>query len=219
MPAGIYKCEDGRFVEDPRECGDSGARLLLDPVRRVRLSKLMSFLLRHGPWEAGLRVDRGGWVRIDDLVDGIRERWRNREEYGWVTRVHVLAVALLDPKGRFEVRGGRIRARYGHSFPVELGYEPVRPPSVLYHGTSVERVPRIMAEGLKGMRRLYVHLTVDPRVACETGARHGEPVLLIVDGKILEELGVKVYRASDVIYLTEMVPRKAIRNIELCPRG
>ena len=123
----------------------------------------------------------------------------------------------MDPKGRFEVRDGRIRARYGHSFPVELGYEPTgSPPGILYHGTSIDRVQRILAEGLKPMKRLYVHLSADTGTACETGARHGVPVVVVVDTSVLKRLGVEIYRASPLVYLAEHVPREAIIGVEEC---
>ena len=46
----IYRCRVcGAFTEDQYHCGKQ-AELLLDPGSRVRLSKLMSGLLRYYPW-------------------------------------------------------------------------------------------------------------------------------------------------------------------------
>lgn len=208
----IYRCRVcGAFTEERVHCGVE-AVLLLDARRRVMLSKLMSGLLRHYPWEAGLRLRRGGWVRVEELVEGIRERWRNRELYGWVRREHVEAVALLDPKGRFELRDGWIRARYGHSVRVEIEY-PVAsdPPPILYHGTSRDRVPSILARGLLPMKRLYVHLTRSMELALENARRHGAPIILLVDTLCLRRHGIPVYRATDDIYLAPRVPSRCIR--------
>ncbi len=165
----IYRCRVcGKYVEEEVHCGHR-TELVLDGRKRVMLSKLMSGLLRHYPWEAGLNVDREGWVRIDDLVRGIREKWRNRELYQWVTHEHVIAVASLDPKNRFELRDDMIRARYGHSIDVGIRYEEASISKTLYHGTSRDRLSRILLEGLKPMKRKYVHLTIDPKDAIETG--------------------------------------------------
>ncbi len=208
----IYRCRVcGRYVEEEYHCGVK-TELFLDAKRRVLLSKLMSGLLRHYPWEAGLRISSDGWVSIDELVHGIREKWRNRILYQWVTREHVIAVALLDPKERFEVRNGYIRARYGHSIPVTINYPAVdNPPGKLYHGTSTKSLPGILQEGIKPMKRKYVHLTIDPGDALETGRRHGIPVLLVVDTDCLIGKGYMVYRATSKIYLVEHVPPECIK--------
>ncbi len=206
----IYRCRVcGRFVEEAFHCGVS-CELFLDTRRRVLLSKLVSGLLRHFPWEAGLVVDSEGWVRIDDLVYGIRFKWRNRELYQWVTREHVVAVAQLDPKGRFEVCGDRIRARYGHSFRVSIKYS-IEYPKSLYHGTSVDRLASILREGLKPMKRMYVHTTVSLDDALENARRHGRPAILYIDTSCLKERGIPVYKASNRVYLVPFVPRDCIR--------
>ncbi len=209
----VYKCRVcGAYTEEPVHCGRP-ALLLMDGSRRLKLSKLVSFLLRHGPREACLEPDEEGWVGIDELVRGIRECWRNREAYQWVTREHILALAALDPKGRFEVRDGRIRARYGHSIPVVYRYEPVEnPPPVLYHGTLRRNLPSIAERGLLPMKRRMVHLSSDPRDAYETGRRHGPDVVVLeVDTGCLREKGIPVYRAGKTVYMAPRVPPECIR--------
>ena len=214
----VYRCREGGYTEDPSKCR-MGAELLMTGEQRLRLSKLMSALLRHLPGEAGLRLDEEGWVPVHELVRGIRERWRNRELYRWVTREHVIAVALLDPKGRFQLSSdmSRIRASYGHSVGVRLGYRPLGPgelPERLYHGTVRRNLPSIMRSGILPMRRLAVHLTDSVETAVEVGRRHGgDVVVLVVDPRCLHERGIPVYRASRVIYLAERVPPECIRGV------
>jgi putative RNA 2'-phosphotransferase len=209
----IYKCRVcGAFTESRIHCGVE-AELLIDGRRRVMLSKLLSGLLRHYPWEAGLKPSSDGWVRIDDVVRGIREVWRNRELYQWVTREHVLAVAILDPKQRFEVRNGMIRARYGHSIDVNIEYPVEYPESKLYHGTSIDKLGKILLEGLKPMRRKYVHLTIDYEDAVETGRRHGKPAVLEISIECLRNRGIKLYRATKKIYLAKHIPPECIKQV------
>ncbi len=205
----IYRCRVcGCFTESCVHCSVP-CILFLDGRRRVLLSKLLSGLLRHFPWEAGLCLDENGWVSIDDLVRGIREKWRNRELYQWVTREHVVAIASLDPKGRFEVRGNRIRARYGHSVRVSIEY-PIEYPPRLFHGTSTDRLPRILREGLKPMKRMYVHTTTVYEDAVENARRHGAPVVLVIDTSCLKEKNIPLYKASDRVYLAPYIPRECI---------
>ncbi len=206
----IFKCRVcGRYVEDRIHCGRETI-LFLEASKRVSLSKLISGLLRHFPWEAGLRLDPHGWVSIDDLVRGIREKWRNRELYQWVRPEHVVAVALLDPKERFELRNNMIRARYGHSIDVSIDYPRAVVKNLLYHGTSRDRVLKILVEGIKPMKRKYVHLTIDHDTAVETGGRHGEPVVLKIDPFCLEDRGYTIFRATSKIYLVKYVPPECI---------
>ena len=212
----VYKCRVcGRFVEESFHCGKP-AVLVMDGVRRLRLSKLVSGLLRHFPWEACLELDEGGWVDIDMLVEGIKRCWRNRELYQWVTREHIIALALLDPKGRFELSndGRRIRAAYGHSVKVKIDRRPLsleELPEKLYHGTVKRVLENIFREGIKPMKRLMVHLTDRFEDAVETGRRHGsDVVVLVVDPRCLVEKGYEVYKAGRSVYLVARVPPECI---------
>ncbi len=208
----IYKC-GGRYSES----GGRGCILLLDPARRIRLSKLMSALLRHIPGEAGLKLRSGGWIPVEELVEAIRKKWRNRDAYQWVTRDHVVAVALLDPKGRFEVKEGLIRARYGHTVPVKISYPEDTLAERLFHGTTDNRLHLILTQGLRSMKRLYVHLSPTMETACETASRHkGRPMYLEVDAECLRMNGYKIYRASSTVYLVGYVPPKCIVDVKPC---
>ncbi len=210
----IYECvEDGSLVEEPAECG-SGAKLLIDGNRRVMLSKLVSGLLRHFPSELGLSLDKEGWVDVETLVNAIRERWRNKEAYSWLRVEHVVAVALMDPKGRFELRDGRIRARYGHSVKVDISYEEDTKSAKLYHGTSLQAYRAIMREGIKPGGRLWVHLSTTPEDAAETGRRHGrDVVVLTIDAGCLRARGLKIYVASEKVRLVRYVPTECISHV------
>jgi len=208
----IYKCRVcGAYTERSLHCG-TPARLLLDPSSRTRLSKLMSGVLRHFPEAAGLSLDREGFADIRELVNAIRT-WE-KSDYSWVTEDHVLAIALLDPKGRFEIRNGRIRARYGHSVRVRVEYEMARDISALYHGTQEEKLARIRREGLRPMKRLYVHLSSSIDDAWENARRRGGvPVVLVVDaGRMLRD-GIPIYKASPAVYLASYVPPRYIVRV------
>ena len=44
----------------------------MDERRLVRVSKFLSRHLRHAPKDIGLTLERGGWVRVDDLLAGCK---------------------------------------------------------------------------------------------------------------------------------------------------
>lgn len=208
----IYKCRICRkYVEEPYHCNVE-CELVLDSRRRVMLSKLISGLLRHYPWEAKLKIRSDGWVSINELVNGIRMYWRNKELYQWVKPEHIIALAMLDPKNRFEIHENMIRARYGHSIDVSIEYPVINYVGNLYHGTSRDRVAKILIEGIKPMKRKYVHLTTSIKDAYETGSRHGVPVVLVINTYCLEKNNILIYKATDKIYLVKYVPPQCIKD-------
>src|SRR6266699_5424732 len=75
------------------------------------------------------------------------------------------AVIAQSDKQRYEIRDGLIRAYYGHSIPQKMTREPATPPAMLFHGTTQEAVRAIKVEGLKPMRRQYVHLSAEEATA------------------------------------------------------
>ncbi len=185
--------------------------MVLDEKTRVRLSKKMAGLLRHYPERYGLRLDPEGWASIDDLVAALRRI----PGFEWVERRHILEVIRRDEKGRYELHGGRVRARYGHSVPVRVEYpEPANLPGTLYHGTIASNLPSIRSRGILPGRRLWVHLSTTIEDAVETGRRHGpEVVVLVVDTGCLRGRGLGVYKASEKVYVVERVPPECIRGI------
>jgi len=190
--------------------------LILDGMRRLRLSKLMSALLRHIPHEVGLSMDKEGWVSIGELVNAIRTKWRNRAFYSWLKEEHVIAVALLDKKGRFELKEGKIRAKYGHSIHISISLPEDKEVKILYHGTQVRNLRKILKEGIKPMRRIMVHLTLDKKDALENARRKGSHVAIIaIDADKLRQMGHTVYKAGYKVYVTDYVPPSCICDIRV----
>lgn len=204
----VYKCRVcGSFVEQPMHCG-AEAQLLLDAGERVRLSKLVSGALRHFPQALGLELDAEGFVGVEELARALSRR----RGYEWVRPEHVVALALLDPKGRFELRDGRVRARYGHSIRVRIRYPEEYPNRPLYHGTSRSLLPSILARGLLPMKRLYVHLSAEFADAAERARRFPDPVVLVVDPQRLRGRA-RLLKASDRVYLATRVPPDCIVGV------
>lgn len=67
-----------------------------------------------------------------------------------------------------------------------------------------------MAEGLKPMNRLYVHLSKDEETAVKVGKRHGHPVVLKVNAKEMYDAGKKFYLSQNGVWLTKHVDKKYI---------
>ncbi|MGV3724362.1 MAG: RNA 2'-phosphotransferase, partial [Actinomycetota bacterium] len=121
----------------------------MDPEQLVRISKFLSKHLRHDPAGLGLELEEGGWVQVDDLLQGCaRKRFP-------VTLAQLQEVVAGNDKQRFsfDETGARIRANQGHSVEVDLALDPATPPDTLYHGTGHNTAETVEREGLRKMRR------------------------------------------------------------------
>ncbi|MFW3171661.1 RNA 2'-phosphotransferase [Geodermatophilus sp. CPCC 206100] len=169
----------------------------MDPRDVVRLSKRLSYVLRHAPDSAGLALDAAGWVDVDEVLTALG-----------VTRTDLEHVVATNDKRRFafDDTGTRIRASQGHSVPVVLGYAAEPPPPELFHGTVERFLPAVLAEGLRPGRRHAVHLSPDVETARRVGARRGRPVVLRVDAAGLAAAGAAFTRSANGVWLVDAVP-------------
>lgn len=169
----------------------------MSPADVVRLSKRLSFVLRHRPDSVGLTLDDAGWVGVDELLGALG-----------VTRSQLDDVVARNDEQRFALDGSgtRIRASQGHSVAVDLGYAPAQPPAELFHGTPQRFLARILAEGLRPGARHAVHLSPDVGTARAVGARRGPPVVLRVDAAAMVADGVVFHRSANGVWLVDAVP-------------
>lgn len=168
---------------------------------RVRLSKRMSRALRHDPGRVGLVLDDAGWVSVEDLCRALG-----------VSGAEVEDVVRHGSKQRYELTGGHIRARYGHSLPGHVDLPPADPPPVLFHGTGSGAVDAILRDGLHAGGRQYVHLSPSEATAREVGARHGRPVVLRVDAAAAAADGAVFRRGTDDTWLTDDLDPRYLRR-------
>lgn len=164
-----------------------------------RLSKRLSYVLRHRPDSVGLQLDAEGWADVPALLAALR-----------IGRPSLEQVVRDNDKQRFELRGDRIRAQQGHSLPVDLGLSPRRPPDRLWHGTAAHVLPTVLREGLRPGRRTHVHLSRDPETAHRVGARHGSPVVLEVDAAKAWRDGVVFLLSGNGVWLAPAVPPRYV---------
>ncbi len=173
----------------------------------IILSKFMSFVLRHKPQNFGLVPDQYGFVEIQDLLTVLKNR------YGNIQSSDIEEVVQSCPKQRFEIKGEKIKARYGHSIDVTLDREPFQPPDFLYHGTSPAMIGAILTEGIKPMRRKYVHLSKTREEAFQVGRRKSKnPIVFAVKAKEAYQRGIKFYDMG-VVVLTEAVSAEFIQPL------
>ncbi len=181
----------------------------MDAKRAVKVSKFLSLVLRHDPSAAGLTLDEGGWVTVEELMTGASGAGHR------FSRAELDHVVATNDKKRFAFSedGVRIRASQGHSVAVDLGLADAEPPAVLYHGTSTRSLPLVLREGLRPMARQDVHLSADVATATRVGARHGRPAVLEVDAAALAAAGHRFRLSANGVWLTDSVPASHLRAL------
>jgi putative RNA 2'-phosphotransferase len=196
----IKNCQNhGFFRSDTCACGDAGT-LILNDEQTERLGRFISGALRHFPDDLGLAMNQHGWVDLDFLVDAMRTR------YKWSNKEKLFSIIESDEKGRYEIKGNKIRARYGHSVDVDLDYDENTLPEV-YYGASREEVDILLEKGIRPVKQRYVHLSTSADKAREVAKIHTEdPVLLVINAQEASNDGVAILSATENIVLADEIP-------------
>ena len=179
---------------------------------RSRISKRLSWLLRHGAGEVSLVMDAAGWVAIDDVL----------RQQG-IDRTTLDEVVAVNQKNRLQIDGARIRACQGHSFdnmPVtqaalESTWLRLMPPSTdircewrVWHGTSLHALDGIAQQGILRGGRTHVHLAAAPDST--VGKRHQVDALLAIDGHRMHRANQPLWEAPNGVILARYVPPSCI---------
>jgi putative RNA 2'-phosphotransferase len=175
----------------------------------VRVSRRLSYVLRHRPGSVGLTLDEAGWVDVEALLAALAGSGLP------LTRADLEHVVATNDKRRFafDATGARVRASQGHSVGVDLGYAALQPPDELFHGTVERFLAAILAEGLRPGSRHAVHLSADVDTARAVGARRGRPVVLRVDAAGMAADGFPFSRSANGVWLVAAVPPRYLARL------
>ena len=184
--------------------------IMINEKENKKISKFLSFVLRHNPESIGLKLDDNGWAETEDLLKKMNDRGFN------VTADVLNHIVATNSKQRFSFNENKtkIRASQGHSINVELNLKAATPPEYLYHGTGEKFVSSILANGLQKRERQQVHLSKDRETAIEVGQRHGKPRVFIVEATHMCSEGFLFYLSDNNIWLTDHVPAQYLRLSE-----
>ena len=171
------------------------------PNKNRKISKFLSYILRHKPESIGLELSETGWANLTDLMDCAAKHGTQ------LTRSQIETVVRTNNKQRFSLSEDKqqIRANQGHSIKVNLGLEAIAPPTTLYHGTATKYIDAITQQGLKPQKRHHVHLSQDLETATKVGQRHGKPVILRINAQQMHQDGHLFYRSENGVWLTDTV--------------
>lgn len=177
-------------------------------MNQKKVSKFLSYVLRHNPAAIDLKLNEQGWVSIKQLLQQLEHYKRP------ISHDELLEVVENNNKQRFKIdeTGLYIRANQGHSIPIDLGLEPTTPPNLLYHGTAQKNKQSILEEGLQKRNRHQVHLSDQYATAVQVGSRHGKPLVFMVDTQAMQEAGHLFYQSDNGVWLTDHVPSQYLKE-------
>ena len=179
---------------------------------KLKISKFLSYILRHHPDTIESSLDEEGYLNID--LDELILRMKTKKKFQDTTlnKSILMEVVNEDAKGRYEITDNKIRARYGHSIDgIFIFLTEKELPNHLYHGTPKKNLDNILKEGLKPMGRNLVHLTEDETDALNVGKRHGKDVILLrIDVKEALKENIKFWKPGKNVYTAKFIPAKFI---------
>jgi putative RNA 2'-phosphotransferase len=178
----------------------------MNELEKKKISKFLSYVLRHHPELINLNLDENGWADVDELIT------KSTNDSQGFTFEELNEIVKTNDKKRFIFNEDktRIRANQGHSIDVDLALKSQQPPEFLYHGTAQNNVGSILENGIEKRSRQHVHLSIDKETAANVGMRHGKPAILTIKtGKMFKE-GIEFYLSDNEVWLTDFVDAKYI---------
>ena len=175
-----------------------------------RISKALSWVLRHGARAKGLRIAADGSVLLKDLTKLPQLSGMTVEEFQ--------EICTSDPKQRFFMKLGdqqpalySIAAYTGHTITGVIGPATAfTPPAVLVHGSYWEHMESIRSSGIDASHRA-VHL-MDPDQS-QPKWRRGITMQVRVDTSLATQAGCVFKLAANSVWLCEStIPADAIQS-------
>ena len=203
----IRECEEHGYFRGemcPR-CGAEG-KFLMSDYEVEKLGRSMAGILRHKKNDPDM--DAQGYVSLREVLSIIKARSGRMD---WLRTRHIEALAETDPKGRYSISGGKIRATYGHTVPLDIDLDCENIPETLFYPATPEESGFLEESGIYPSDRAMVHLSLTYRDAFRAGAvRVDDPVILAVDADRCMDMGFGIAKAARTVFLCKHVPPEAI---------
>jgi putative RNA 2'-phosphotransferase len=209
----LSECDEhGYFRQETCPICEKKGRFLMNDEELNSLSRILAGALRHFPDKMGLMMDGKGWVDIEELIHSIGT---SRSGFKWLRKKHIQGLVDTDPRGRYQIDGGMIRATYGHTIELVLDDLPEAEIKEFFYPVSEEEADIVLENGINPSDRKQVHLSGSVEKAREAGkVRIEDPIILRIDGKTAKKDGLKIYHAGTDVYLTNSVDAKYISKVE-----
>ncbi|MCL2148369.1 MAG: RNA 2'-phosphotransferase [Methanomassiliicoccaceae archaeon] len=200
----MRECEEHGYFRDEYcpVCGEEG-KFLMSDYEVDRLGRTMASILRHGKYEPDM--DEQGFVDMRDIVFVVKE---SNPKMRWLRPHHIEAMVETDPKGRYQLSGGDVRATYGHTFELSLRHPVDNIPEVLFYPAKEEGdCEKFLSEGIFPSDRSMVHLSRSYADAYRAGSvKAPDPVIFVIDTAGCIDAGIEIGRAAKTVFLCDQVP-------------
>jgi len=209
----LNQCDEHGYyrAEECPVCHEKGKFLMNDRELNA-LSRIIAGALRHFPEKIGLIMDGHGFVEIVQLIDAIGT---SRSGFTWLRPNHIKALVETDPRERYQIDGGMIRAKYGHSINVDLSDLPESDADEFFYPVTEEESDIVIESGIRPIDRKKVHLSTSIKKAIEAGrVRTDVPMILRVDGVKARKDGVEIYQATEDVCVTEFIDAKYLSKVD-----
>jgi putative RNA 2'-phosphotransferase len=209
----LGECEKhGYFRGDSCPVCNEKGKFLMNDNELNSLGRIIAGVLRHFPEKLGVMIDGHGWVDISEFVEAIGV---SRSGFHWLRNHHIEAIILTDPKGRYQIDGGMVRATYGHTIDVNLDDLPLADLNEYFYPVTEEEIDMVLEGGLNPIDRKNVHLSGSIEKAIEAGkVRTDEPLILKIDGVQTRKAGINIYHAGNDVYITDRIDAKYISKVK-----
>ncbi len=208
----LKECQEhGYFRGEKCPVCEAEGKFLMSDREIEHVGRSMAGVLRHFPKRFDLEMDDRGWVDVRAFISAMIER---QPRLHWLRMHHIVAIVETDPKGRYQLSNGKMRATYGHSFDIELDLPTDNIPSLLYYPATAEEATILLENGLKPADRRMVHLSKTSADAYNAGrVRTERPTILEIEASRMIEENVAIQRAGKTVFITKEVPAKYLRML------
>ena len=208
----IRECElHGTFEGELCPACNSEGKFIMNGSERDQIARRMAGILRHFPEKFDLEMDINGWVSIRDLSNAIARKDKRKH---WLRDRHIQAIVDTDPKGRYEIRGGNVRATYAHTVEIELDLPTDNIPELLFYPVARDELDIHLEGGIHPGGRKWVHLSKTITNAANAGAvHHFQPAIIEIDIIQMQASGNTIFHAGTTVYLTEVVDAEFLSHV------
>lgn len=167
----------------------------------VNICKFLTFVLRHKPQVAGLKLDEQGFAEIPRVLSSIEKLKKIK-----LSEQELLTITKKFAKNIFQVQEGKIRAEFGHSIILNMiipkGFiESKNVPRNLYALIDNRETWSIISGGLKSSN-LKSDLVADSnKLILKDGLK-----IVTVDSSKAEKTSTFYYNESSNSYFCKFVP-------------
>ncbi|XP_056646483.1 tRNA 2'-phosphotransferase 1 [Diorhabda sublineata] len=171
----------------------------------IRLSKTLSWLLRHGAVKEGLNIKSDGFISVVQLLE-------HKNLNGKYNLVDIERVVETDSKKRFSLRNNKgvleICANQGHSINIvddlNLSIIDYKEDVNIIHGTYYRYWKFIKKQGLNRMKRNHIHfaLGLPYDVTVTSGIRKDTEIFIYINLRLAISDNLKFYRSANNVILS-----------------